>query len=52
MSTAGYTPIHPDTARPAVRLADDTWKGLAADLDGRLHLPDSPDGRPSRRRGT
>ncbi|MDH6283030.1 FAD-binding oxidoreductase [Prescottella agglutinans] len=38
-----YTPIHPDTARPAVRLADDTWKGLAADLDGRLHLPDGPD---------
>ncbi len=38
-----YTPIHPDTACPAVRLDAGTWNGLTADLDGRLHLPDSPD---------
>lgn len=38
-----YTPIHPDTARRSVRLDTGTWNGLAADLDGRLDLPDGPD---------
>ncbi|RVW10460.1 FAD-binding oxidoreductase [Prescottella agglutinans] len=37
------TPIHPDTARRTVRLDDATWNGLAADLDGRLDLPDTAD---------
>ncbi|MGW0041272.1 FAD-binding oxidoreductase [Rhodococcus sp. NPDC003348] len=37
------TPIDLDTHRSRARLASVPWDRLAADLDGRLDLPDSPD---------